>query len=636
MKFVIIIAIALVLLIPSTVYGATDGYFEADLGKYIFHQPTVCVFQPNDPKITEQRWDIWYDDSKKAIESWRAMLQNSGNENWKITTVEVPLEKLERLNYSACDVTIDFVDKPYLKDGKYANSLGWANAASGTVNIVYSSFEYCGKVYNSEYGINVNSYCFSDDIERSKKMANTLKHELGHIFGLGHYRGYDGSISQKWYDRGTGTPSIMAFVEPNEEWREITQVDIQRVREIYGSGGFGEKIESTIFNDIVIPEKIIEVSGKGMMYVSEDKSATYTISGYVPDKLYKRGEYLEIVIQKPNGLVEYEATTVSKTLNSFNHNLNFNYDDPVGKYEITLRFDGTDFDKKEIKLSKSSTNTTSKTSEKMIEFLRDTDGDGFTDRVDLCPNEYGASKYGRGCSSFQVPPADTDGDGISNVNDKCPTIPSLVNNGCPPSKPPVDSDGDGFPDVKDWCRDDYSLKNNGCPDDNPFVDTEGDGVPDSVDSCPNVKGSKDNNGCPEKTKPETEYNSSQKMKLQNEVMALQQESYEKLNFLKNEIIITRESLEQLSSHSEESKEKINQAWVLLKDSQSDLDGIERRIKGGDNHMGYENYDTAKDFFDNERYVGLIENNLKDISQLIDEIKPQKIEKPQTCFLMWCW
>ena len=53
-------------------------------------------------------------------------------------------------------------------------------------------------------------------------------------------------------------------------------------------------------------------------------------------------------------------------------------------------------------------------------------------------------------------------------------------------------------------------------------------------------------------------------------------------------------------------------------------------------MGYENYDTAKDFFDNERYVGLIENNLKDISQLIDEIKPQKIEKPQTCFLMWCW
>ncbi|MBT6468102.1 MAG: hypothetical protein HOK63_00400 [Thaumarchaeota archaeon] len=168
-------------------------------------------------------------------------------------------------------------------------------------------------------------------------------------------------------------------------------------------------------------------------------------------------------------------------------------------------------------------------------------------------------------------------------------------------------------------------------------DLDGDGVPDKDDKCPKVFGDKDKMGCKTSTSiSEKEISSDLEKNISNEVIVLQKEAYEKLNSLKNEIKTTREYLEKLSSNSEAQKEKINQAWTLLKDSQSNLDGMERRIKGGDSHVGYENYETAKDFFDNERLVGLVDDNLKGISQLSDKIKPQKIEQPQTCFLIWCW
>ncbi len=386
MKPVIIIAIAFVLFIPTTAFGA-EGYFEYDYGKQISHQPTVCIFQPNDSKITEQRWNNWYSDSKEAIDSWRAVLESAGVENWKIDIVEVPLEKLERLNHSTCDVTIDFVDKPYIVDGEYANALGWAQVGNGIIKIVYSSFDYCGKVYNDDYNIFVNSYCFTDDFERSKKMANTVKHEFGHIVGLGHYRGYDGDVAQKWYDSGNGAPSIMAWIEPNEEWRGITQVDVEKVREIYGSSGFGKKIDSSIpiFNDPIIPEYVITVEGQTNIHIT-DASVSKTISGNVPDNIFKRGTLLKILIKDPDGFIDTKATTVSKTRQAYNYQLNFDQTSLSGLYEIYLKFDGTVFEKIPINVSIDSSYNKSNYQSESKTTVKDSDDDGVYDVDDECPN----------------------------------------------------------------------------------------------------------------------------------------------------------------------------------------------------------------------------------------------------------
>ncbi|CAA6804271.1 MAG: Unknown protein [uncultured Sulfurovum sp.] len=55
-----------------------------------------------------------------------------------------------------------------------------------------------------------------------------------------------------------------------------------------------------------------------------------------------------------------------------------------------------------------------------------------------------------------------------------------------------DTDGDGIIDKEDKCPNVKGTKeNNGCPD----VDTDGDGIVDSKDKCPNLKGTKENDGC---------------------------------------------------------------------------------------------------------------------------------------------
>jgi outer membrane protein OmpA-like peptidoglycan-associated protein len=105
----------------------------------------------------------------------------------------------------------------------------------------------------------------------------------------------------------------------------------------------------------------------------------------------------------------------------------------------------------------------------VIEKEKDTDGDGYPDVIDVCPDnpEDGkAPKPSDGCPHMP----DRDGDGIPDVVDRCPDVPE---------------DMDGIDD-----RD-------GCPED----DADQDGIPDAVDKCPKepgqqVKEDPTKNGCP--------------------------------------------------------------------------------------------------------------------------------------------
>jgi hypothetical protein len=107
----------------------------------------------------------------------------------------------------------------------------------------------------------------------------------------------------------------------------------------------------------------------------------------------------------------------------------------------------------------------------------DSDGDGVTDDVDPCPQEYGEDG---GC------PPDSDSDGLNDSKDPCPLVAGS-NNGCPP-----DSDADGYTDDVDLCPS-VAGGNNGCP-----PDSDGDGFYDDVDQCPQEAG--DDDGCPAKDK----------------------------------------------------------------------------------------------------------------------------------------
>lgn len=144
------------------------------------------------------------------------------------------------------------------------------------------------------------------------------------------------------------------------------------------------------------------------------------------------------------------------------------------------------------------------------DMMKDSDGDGLVDEVDLCPQNAGP-KAMNGCpdmdsdgvadfedvcpdvaglKTFKGCP-DSDGDGISDNDDECPEMPGTIeNNGCPN----LDRDSDGVLDAEDNCPDIFGpADNNGCP----VADSDEDGIPDNIDKCPNSFGTAATDGCPD-------------------------------------------------------------------------------------------------------------------------------------------
>jgi len=116
----------------------------------------------------------------------------------------------------------------------------------------------------------------------------------------------------------------------------------------------------------------------------------------------------------------------------------------------------------------------------------DTDGDGFTDRIDACPDQVGPAPQG-------CPILDADEDGFPDEVDECPNERGVEPHGCPS----LDSDGDGFFDDSDECPNEPGVAPAGCPP----ADTDKDGITDADDRCRDepetANGYEDDDGCPD-------------------------------------------------------------------------------------------------------------------------------------------
>ena len=112
------------------------------------------------------------------------------------------------------------------------------------------------------------------------------------------------------------------------------------------------------------------------------------------------------------------------------------------------------------------------------------DGEGFPNHFEVL---LGLS-FVLGGEEPPPPPEDTDGDGFLDPEDDCPNEPGIAPNGCPPG----DRDGDGFADPDDACPDEAGIAPDGCPD----LDPDKDGINLPADKCPDVKGVAPD-GCPD-------------------------------------------------------------------------------------------------------------------------------------------
>jgi subtilisin-like proprotein convertase family protein len=116
----------------------------------------------------------------------------------------------------------------------------------------------------------------------------------------------------------------------------------------------------------------------------------------------------------------------------------------------------------------------------------DSDGDGFFDGDDGCPNDPNKITPGQcGCGQIDL---DTDGDTVADCVDDCPNDAGKTAPGqCGCGTPDTDSDGDGTADCNDGCPSDPNKTSAGsCGCGSPDTDGDGNGTADCLETTPAV------------------------------------------------------------------------------------------------------------------------------------------------------
>mgnify|MGYP003980827627 FL=1 len=221
MKNKIIVAAIFLIIISSNIQPVFAEIFFPTTNFRLQGPPTYCIVLP-DESISEQQKMQWANLVEDNVLDWEEKLkqkENINDELWDIN-VKITSEELEN-----CGISIYFKDKPSLS-GTIAGFFTWP---PGSITIYYLQLELCGLFT-----------CYDDETFISDDTISAIAlHELGHSFGLDHYVSDNIDTNSKWQTSSNTPPSIMIpTIHNNPNLQEITDIDVNKVREIYGSDGF--------------------------------------------------------------------------------------------------------------------------------------------------------------------------------------------------------------------------------------------------------------------------------------------------------------------------------------------------------------------------------------------------------------
>lgn len=253
MKLISIIFIGFFLTAINFAHGYTANYETMEI--VFTKKPFVCILEPNyhqDHLLTENHVDSIMRDTVASLQEWENLLKvheiyREQKEKWDIEYQKIALDKQDVYDYNKCNVYIHFKPEAPTKELQQVHAIGLANFKENEngrfaiIDIYYKQFSRCESHRDANYIY--YKFCYKDDIILSSQLANTVKHEFGHVLGLGHYLADDPTVNQAWAKPNVPHPSIMAIYRPdNPDERKISQLDIDTIRKIYGVNGFVIKI----------------------------------------------------------------------------------------------------------------------------------------------------------------------------------------------------------------------------------------------------------------------------------------------------------------------------------------------------------------------------------------------------------
>lgn len=272
--------------------------------------PNYCILRSSDPQFNDAQKDWMVKVAQDAVKEWETTLQKSSPYSYKWQMMSMQIQTKDQSQSFNCDWIISFEVEISSFFGKV---LGYADIEKQDIVITF-------KELNPE------------------QFHDVLLHEIGHSLGLGHFTTDDPAVMENWLT-SESPPSIMIpNIHQNPGLTYITDVDINKVKSIYGTGGFLGKYEKEIDETKVEPLtplvalETLSVSPKTIS-IQKHQNNIVTIYGKLKKDYVLSGVPFHLVIIRPD--LKTEVLSLYPTSNGvFQAPLMYDEKSPKGEYSI--------------------------------------------------------------------------------------------------------------------------------------------------------------------------------------------------------------------------------------------------------------------------------------------------------------